>query len=172
MMCHPSLDTVESVTSTQWLDEREQRAWRTFNRMQGKLAARLNRQLQADSGLSLADYEVLVHLTDNPDGRLRPFELQRVMHWEQSRLSHHLGRMQRRGLVGREECTADGRGAFIVVTDAGRRAIEAAAPGHVETVRRLFLDGLTGEDLVALERLSTQVLDRLNASTQDAPETC
>jgi DNA-binding MarR family transcriptional regulator len=158
------------VTSTRWLDESEERAWRTFIRMQGKLAARLNRQLQADSGLSLADYEVLVHLTDTTDGRLRPFELQRAMQWEQSRMSHHLTRMQRRGLVRREECDADGRGAFIVLTAAGRRTIEAAAPGHVEAVRRLFFDGLTREQASTLEQLSVLVLDRLNALPGDSPE--
>ncbi|WP_103938841.1 MarR family winged helix-turn-helix transcriptional regulator [Thermomonospora echinospora] len=152
------------MTGTQWLDDEEQRAWRAFVRMQGRLTARLNRQLQTDSGLSLADYEVLVQLTDTADGRLRPFELQRCLHWEQSRLSHHLTRMQRRGLIGREECTEDGRGAFIVLTDAGRDAITAAAPGHVDTVRSLFLDGLTRDQIAALRQVSEQVLGRLDAT--------
>ncbi|MEU6426553.1 MarR family transcriptional regulator [Microbispora sp. NPDC046973] len=149
------------MNSPRWLDADEQRAWRAYLRMQGRLTARLNRQLQADSGLSLADYEVLVHLTDRQEGRLRPYELQRDLQWEQSRLSHHLTRMQRRGLVSREECADDGRGAYVVITEEGRRAITAAAPGHVETVRRLFFDGLTREQVAALERLSTDVLDRL-----------
>jgi DNA-binding MarR family transcriptional regulator len=154
------------MNNTRWLDEGEQRAWRSYLQMHGQLLARLNRQLQADSGLSLADYEVLVQLTEVPDGRLRPFELQRGLQWEQSRLSHQLTRMQRRGLVSREGCTHDGRGAFIVLTDAGRRAIEAAAPGHVDAVRRLFLDGLTRDQITMLGRLSTQVLNRLDASTE------
>ena len=143
---------------TRWLDDDEQRAWRAFLRMQGQLAARLNRQLQADSGLSLADYAVLAQLSEAPDGRLRPYELQRDLEWEQSRLSHHLARMQRRGHVRREECTMDGRGAFIALTDAGRAAIEAAAPGHVEAVRGLFLDRLTRQQVAALNRISSQVL--------------
>jgi DNA-binding MarR family transcriptional regulator len=146
---------------TRWLDADQQRAWRAFLSLQGRLNARLNRQLQADSGLSLADYDVLVQLTDAPDGRLRPFELQRFLQWEQSRLSHHLSRMARRGLVTREECTADGRGAEIVLTDAGRGAIEAAAPGHVDTVRRLFFEGLSPAQVAGLERLAVAVLDRL-----------
>ncbi|MEW9533352.1 MarR family winged helix-turn-helix transcriptional regulator [Microbispora sp. NPDC049125] len=150
------------MTGPRWLDDDEQRAWRSYLRMQARLTARLNRQLQADSGLSLADYDVLVQLTDTPDGRLRPFELQRDLQWEQSRLSHHLTRMQRRGLVVREECADDGRGAFVVLTDAGRDAIVAAAPGHVETVRRLFFDGLDAEQVATLERLSARVLDRLD----------
>jgi len=145
-----------------WLDEDEQRAWRAFLRMQSQLAGQLNRQLQADSGLSLADYEILVALCDAPDGRLRPYELQRRVDWEQSRLSHHLTRMQRRGLVGREECADDGRGAHVVVTDAGRSALETAAPGHVRAVRRLFFDQLTREDVAALHTLSTHVLEQLD----------
>ncbi|MEU7878013.1 MarR family winged helix-turn-helix transcriptional regulator [Microbispora bryophytorum] len=150
------------MNSPRWLDADEQRAWRAYLRMQGRLTARLNRQLQADSGLSLADYDVLVHLTDREEGRLRPYELQRDLQWEQSRLSHHLTRMQHRGLVRREECADDGRGAYVVITEEGRRAIAAAAPGHVETVRRLFFDGLTREQVTALEQLATDVLDRLD----------
>jgi DNA-binding MarR family transcriptional regulator len=153
------------MNNTRWLDEGEQRAWRSYLQMHGQLLARLNRQLQADSGLSLADYEVLVQLTEVPDGRLRPFELQRGLQWEQSRLSHQLTRMQRRGLVSREGCTDDGRGAFIVLTETGRRAIETAAPGHVDAVRRLFLDGLTRDQITMLGQLSTQMLARLDAST-------
>jgi DNA-binding MarR family transcriptional regulator len=151
------------MTGTRWLDEAEQRAWRAYLRMNARLAVSLGRQLQADAGLSLADYEVLVHLTDAPDRRLRPYELQQGLQWEQSRLSHHLGRMQRRGLVRREQCPTDARGAFVALTADGRAAIEAAAPGHVEAVRRMFLDHLDPEQVTALERLATRVLDRLDA---------
>ncbi|MFC0006778.1 MarR family winged helix-turn-helix transcriptional regulator [Micromonospora siamensis] len=153
------------MTDTRWLDEDEQRAWRAYLRMQAQLTARLGRQLQADAGLSLADYEVLVQLTDAADGRLRPFELQRCLQWEQSRLSHHLARMQRRGLVERQECAQDARGAFVAVTEAGRAAIEAAAPGHVATVRRLFLDHLDRDQLRALEQLA----DRVTAGVEADP---
>jgi DNA-binding MarR family transcriptional regulator len=154
------------MDNTRWLDEGEQRAWRSYVQMHGQLLARLNRQLQADSGLSLADYEVLVRLAEASDGRLRPFELQRGLHWEQSRLSHQLTRMQNRGLVSREGCTDDGRGAFVVLTERGRHAIEAAAPGHVDAVRRLFFDGLTRDQITMLGQLSSQVLNRLDASTE------
>ncbi|MGW0058588.1 MarR family winged helix-turn-helix transcriptional regulator [Streptosporangium sandarakinum] len=158
------------MESPRWLREEEQRAWRAYIRMHGQLTALLNRQLQADSGLSLADYGVLVELTDTPDGRLRPFELQRELQWEQSRLSHHLTRMQRRGLISREECPEDGRGAFVVLTDAGREAITAAAPGHVEAVRSLFFEGLTPEQVAALERLSTQVTARIETAAGDCAD--
>ena len=152
-----------ATARVRWLSPAEERAWRVYLRMQGRLTARLNRQLVAESGLSLADYDVLVQLTDVADGRLRPYELQRFLQWEQSRLSHHLTRMEKRGLITREECTEDGRGAFVVLTETGAEAIRAAAPGHVTAVRELFFDGLTEEQVTALERLSTEVLHRLDA---------
>ncbi|MFF3855137.1 MarR family winged helix-turn-helix transcriptional regulator [Micromonospora sp. NPDC002575] len=151
------------MTGTRWLDDDQQRAWRAYLRMQAELAVRLGRQLQADSGLSFADYGVLVQLAEAPDGRLRPFELQRDLQWEQSRLSHHLGRMQRRGLVDREECPQDARGAFVALTATGRAAIEAAAPAHVDAVRRLVFDRLDPDEVRALERIATRVVDGLDA---------
>ncbi|KAA9149229.1 MarR family transcriptional regulator [Amycolatopsis acidicola] len=129
--------------------------------MQAQLTAALGRQLQNDSELSHSDFAVLVQLTDTPDERVRIFELARALQWEKSRLSHHLARMQRRGLVAREECPSDARGAFIVLTPEGRRAIEAAAPRHVETVRRLVFDALTPEQVDTFADISEQVLKRL-----------
>jgi hypothetical protein len=76
--------TLVGVSGTGWLTDEQQRAWRAYQRMQARLAAALNRQVQAESGLSLPDYEVLVQLTDAPDGRLRPFELQRVLEWSRA----------------------------------------------------------------------------------------
>jgi DNA-binding MarR family transcriptional regulator len=152
---------------SQWLTDDEQRAWRGLVQMTSRLDARLNRELQQSSGLSLADYDVLVLLTEAPDGRLRMFELVDDLQWEQSRLSHHIARMQRRGLVAREECTTDKRGAFVVLTAAGRDAIEKAAPGHVATVRHLVFDGLSNEQVVMLETFVGRVLSRL---TESEPE--
>ncbi len=149
---------------TRWLTEDEQRAWRGLVQMTSRLDSRLNRELQQMSGLSLADYDVLVLLTEAPDGRLRVFELAEDLQWEQSRLSHHLARMQRRGLVAREECTTDRRGAFVVLTDAGRDAIEKAAPGHVDLVRRLVFYGLSEEQVAMLESFVSRVLSRLAES--------
>jgi DNA-binding MarR family transcriptional regulator len=149
------------MTGVRWLDEDEQRAWRTYLRMHTRLAAALNRQMQAESELSLADYEVLVHLTDAADDRLRPYELQSVLEWEQSRLSHQLTRMQRRGLIVREGCADDRRGSYIRLTDAGRQAITAAAPGHVDAVRRLFFGALTPDQVATVEDIGKRVLDGL-----------
>lgn len=130
--------------------------------MQSRLHAELHRRLQAESGLSLADFDVLVALTDRPDERARVLELATSLDWEKSRLSHHLARMQRRGLIGREECDDDGRGNYVVLTADGRTAIEAAAPNHVETVRELVFDALPAEDLAALGRISEAVLGRVD----------
>jgi DNA-binding MarR family transcriptional regulator len=158
-------DTAHDASSQpRWLNEAEQHAWRTFLRMQAQLTARLGRDLQADSELSLADYDVLVHLTDLEGGRRRILELARELDWEKSRMSHHLARMAKRGLIAREECPADGRGAFIVITPEGQAAIEAAAPRHVESVRRLVFDVLSPEQVAALAAVSEKVLARLDTA--------
>jgi DNA-binding MarR family transcriptional regulator len=146
---------------TRWLTEDEQQAWRRLVQMTAQLNARMNRQLQDDFGISLADYEVLVVLTEAPEGRLRVFELASALAWEQSRVSHQLARMKRRGLIGRQECPSDARGAFVVLTETGRAAIERAAPAHVETVRQLVFDGLSHDQLAALTAVTERVLDRL-----------
>ena len=113
---------------------------------------------RAEAGLSMSDYEVLVDLTDDPAGRVRVTELAGLLQWERSRVSHHVTRMQRRGLVEREECADDGRGAFVTITPAGRTAIERAAPGHVQTVRRLVFDALEADELRSLEAAIDKLL--------------
>jgi DNA-binding MarR family transcriptional regulator len=144
-----------------WLDEREQRAWRGYRRMRRLLDLELARELARDAGLSEPDYDVLSDLSETPDQRLRLSELADRMLWSRSRLSHHLTRMQQRGLVTREECATDGRGAVVVLTAEGRRAIEAAAPGHVAAVRRHLIDLLTPDEVAALDALTHRVVDHL-----------
>ena len=126
--------------------------------MVGRLQAEMNRQLRRDSGLSLSDYDVLVALSEQ--GPLRMFELTEVLAWEQSRLSHQLRRMSSRGLVARHGGDDDRRGVIVGLTDAGRAALAAAAPGHVELVRRIFFDGLSTAQLRALRSLTETVLRR------------
>ena len=147
-----------------WLTEEEQRAWRGLLRMTSQLNARMNRQLLQDYGVSLADYDVLVALSEAPEGQLRVFEVADALAWEQSRVSHQLARMQRRGLIAREDCASDARGAFAVLTEAGHAAIERAAPAHVETVRQLVFDGLSQDQLTTLTEVASCVLDRLAAT--------
>jgi DNA-binding MarR family transcriptional regulator len=130
----------------------------------GRLDARLARQLQEHYALSRADYDVLVPLSEAPEGRLRMFELGAELCWEQSRLSHHLSRMHRRGLVERADCSTDRRGAFVVLTAAGRSAIEKAAPSHVEAVRQLVFEGLTKAQVTTLGAVTAQVLTNLDRS--------
>ncbi len=143
---------------------RAQRAWRAYMRATTLLTARLNRQLQADSGLSLPEYEVLVQLSEAPNGKLRPFQLGLALEWEQSRLSHLLSRMSRRGFVVRRDCVGDRRGAEVVLTMAGSAAIKSAAPGHVAAVRRLVFDRMDSEQAAAFG----QAFEAILAGLEDA----
>src|SRR3712207_1706688 len=149
---------------TPWLDERQQRLWRAWVALDTQLPAALHRQLQGDSGLSLQDFEVLVRLTEAADSRARVTDLANAAGWERSRLSHHIKRMEGRGLVQRQECCDDGRGAFVVLTPAGRDAIERAAPGHARTVRQLVFASLTEEELQAVTAFAERVLGRLGCA--------
>src|ERR1700761_1683589 len=144
-----------------WLSGDEQRAWRTYLRMSSLLPAALNRQLQHDSGLTLPEYEVLVQLSEAQQQRRRPFQICEALNWEQSRLSHQLTRMEHRGLVAREECEADGRGALVVLTAAGADAIRSAAPGHAAAVRRLVFDRLSGDQRAAFEQACAAIIGAL-----------
>jgi DNA-binding MarR family transcriptional regulator len=153
---------MSTMSEMRWLDERELRAWRSLQFMQMRLDGELARQLATDSGLSYPDYVVLVALTERSDGRMRLFELSDALGWEKSRLSHQVARMTDRGLVTKEKCDSDRRGAYVVVTGHGRRVIEAAAPGHVAAVRSLFVDRLTGEQLDAIGDAAESVLAALD----------
>lgn len=153
----------------EWLTEREERAWRALQFMQMRLDGELARQLAADSELSYPDYVVLVALTDRPDGRMRLFELGDVLGWEKSRLSHHVARMTRRGLVEKETCADDRRGAHVVVTTRGRKELAAAAPGHVAAVRRLFADLLTDDQLGAITDAAETVLAAIDQPLAHSP---
>jgi len=151
------------MNDSPWLSEDQQAVWRSWLAVSAGLPAALHRQLASDSGLSLPDFDVLVQLSESPEGRLRVTELARALTWERSRVSHHLTRMQKRGLVAREECADDGRGAFVVLTPAGRSTIESAAPAHVETVKDLVFSGLDAEELAVLGRVLESVRGRLAA---------
>jgi DNA-binding MarR family transcriptional regulator len=163
--------TLGQSREPQWLDEREARAWRSFIYMQANVRRVVGKELQQETGLSDADYAVLVHLSEAPDGRLRPFQLGVAADWEKSRLSHHLTRMERRGLVERQSCPSDNRGAFVALTPTGRTAIEKAAPIHVEQVRHWFISALSPEQLEALTEISETLLDRLDV-VSDGTESC
>src|SRR5690606_22962077 len=119
-----------------------------YQRMSIRLFSQLNRELVRATGISLPDYEVLATLEVAPECQLRSFELGTELQWEKSRLSHHLKRMENRGLVDRVTCESDGRGLWISLTDAGRVALAKATPVHEAYVKRSFVDILTPENLV------------------------
>lgn len=132
---------------TKWLNSREQQVWRAWINAHIHINAELAQQLSAETSLSLADYEVLVHLSEAPDHQQRIVALANMMQWSRSRLSHQITRMSKRGLVRRTTCDADGRGAYVVLEPAGLEAIATAAPGHVAKVRELVFDQLSDAEI-------------------------
>lgn len=155
------MQTEGTPAGTPWLSDAEMIVWRRWVALRTDLQAYLNRSLQEQGELSIADYEVLVMLSESGCDCLRVSELARRVGWERSRLSHHVSRMEKRGLVRRETAADDARGADVALTDAGRVALEAAAPGHVRDVRTVFFDGMTPEEFAALDRITARMYERL-----------
>ena len=148
------------------LDAQESAVWRDFMTMSSQLSRELDRRLQADAGISHADYSVLIMVHGAADHQLRTGELAELLAWEKSRVSHQVARMEARGLVVRRECDTDGRGTWIAPTDEGRRVLQGAAANHTRTIRALFFDVLSDEQRVAFGDASQHVLDKLS------PEAC
>lgn len=141
-----------------WLNQAETRAWRTFLNVTATATRDIAADLKRDSSLSFDDYDVLVHLSEAADQRLRMTELSdRVLH-SRSRLTQRIDRMSERGLVQREQCPEDLRGTWAVLTADGLAAIVAAAPGHLEAVRRRVIDRFDEAELASL----TDLLNRLD----------
>jgi DNA-binding MarR family transcriptional regulator len=149
---------------TRWLTEDEQRLWRGWLAASMLLPERLNRDLQEQHGLTGTDYQVLVELSESPERRMRMSTLAERTQLSRSRLSHQIDRMTKAGLVDRQECAQDGRGMFAVLTDRGWERIVAAAPDHVESVRRHLVDRLTPEQFEAFGQACITVADALRAS--------
>ena len=156
------------MAQPRWLDDRQQHVWQAYLHLNRYLYAFLEQQLAVD-GLSGPDYTVLHPLSEAPAGLLRARELGIEIGWDRSRLSHHLTRMEKRGLITREECVEDGRGLMVRVTDAGRKAIEKAAPAHVENVRRYFFDLLSKDELDTLAAVLDRVLENLTRDNACSP---
>jgi len=140
--------------------------------MNAKQSASLNKEMQDGSGISLSDFSVLVQLSEHEGHRMRVLELARAIGWEKSRLSHQLTRMQQRGLVDRSNCTEDRRGAFVVLTDLGQQTVVAAAPRHVEAVRRYLFDQLSRAHVEALGVIAQTVVERLDAACAGRADDC
>ncbi len=146
---------------TRWLTQDEQRLWRGWLAASMLLPERLNRDLQEQHGLTGTDYQVLVELSESPERRMRMSTLAERTQLSRSRLSHQVDRMTRAGLVTRQECAQDGRGMFAVLTEQGFQTIVAAAPDHVESVRRHLVDRLTPEQFEAFGQACITVADAL-----------
>ncbi|MGH8975549.1 MAG: MarR family winged helix-turn-helix transcriptional regulator [Acidimicrobiia bacterium] len=149
------------MAEPRWLDERQQEVWQAYLHLNQHLLGCLEQQLVRDAGLSGSDYRVLHPLSEAPGGVLRARDLGTEIGWDRSRLSHHLTRMEQRGLVTREECAEDARGLMVRLTDAGRKAIEGAAPEHAENVQRYFFDLVSEEELETLGAVFDRLLENL-----------
>lgn len=153
------------VTATaeepRWLNEGEARAWRAYVIASELLRKQLNRELQDRHGLALADYEVLVRLSEGDGGRMRMAQLAGEVASSKSRLSHQIGRMESAGLVQRVECGDDARGVFAEITEAGRARLRETAPTHVTGVRAHLIDLLGSSDQTALAEIFERVLVHL-----------
>ncbi|MGW1345800.1 MarR family winged helix-turn-helix transcriptional regulator [Kribbella sp. NPDC002412] len=161
------------MTDSRWLDAREARLWQSYRDAYRELMRALETRLISNSGLSGADYALLHPLSVAEDGVLRTRDLGKSVGWERSRLSHQVSRMEKRGLVCREECVSDARGSMVRLTDVGRKAIEAAAPDHVDAVRTYFFDQLSHEEQDQLTAVFERIVGTIPAdpcATSDCDE--
>ena len=134
---------------------REQlRVWRDYIETAEVLRTRLGSRLLSESSLSSGDYQVLLALTEAPQHTLRSSELATMIGWERSRLSHHLGRMEKRGLIGRQACADGAHGVDVIATAEGREAFRAGSVPHLRAVKELFIDALTPAQLAQVAGLT------------------
>ncbi|HKC29730.1 MAG TPA: MarR family transcriptional regulator [Jatrophihabitans sp.] len=152
------------MTGTRWLTPEEQRAWRSYVESSKLLFDALDRQLQRDADMPHAYYEILVRLSEADQRSLRMSELAQRTRSSRSRLSHAVARLEEHGWVAREECATDRRGQIARLTDAGLDALRAAAPGHVDAVRRHLVDALTPEQLQQLTAVSEAIIQATEPS--------
>ncbi|GAA1996220.1 MarR family winged helix-turn-helix transcriptional regulator [Catenulispora subtropica] len=144
-----------------WLSEQEMRAWTGFLTAGALVERRVEQQLKEESGLSHTQYEILVRLSAAPDGALRMTELAEALLNSKSGLTYQITQLEKAGLTERRSCPTDVRGVFAVLTEAGRKRLEAAAPGHVAVVREALIDVLTPEQLAVLADGLGEVARRL-----------
>jgi len=150
-----------NVTETRWLAATQQHDWRAFIDGSARLTDALERDLKARHGLSIAEYEILVRLSEVPERRLRMAELAACASQSRSRLTHTVARLESKGFVSRTDCPSDKRGVFAQLTDTGLDALRSAAADHVATVRDLFIDVIDPVDLRAIGRAFRAVADRI-----------
>jgi DNA-binding MarR family transcriptional regulator len=144
-----------------WLTDEEMRAWRACVVGKALLDAQLNRDLQDEHQLALADYELLVRLSEAPSGQARMSTLAELVASSKSRISHQVGRMENAGLVRRQECPGDRRGVLAVLTPYGQEVLRKAAPTHVRGVRANLVDLLSDQELLVLAEIFERVVNQL-----------
>ena len=146
-----------STRAPRWLSAEEHRTWRAFVCAFREFFAAVDAQLQRDSGMPLAYYEILVRLSEAPGRSLRMTQLAEAAGASKSRASHAVAKLEERGWIRREDCPTDRRGQIAVLTDEGFAALDAAAPGHVEQVRQTLFDALTSEQVAQLRDISAAI---------------
>ncbi|WP_066360378.1 MarR family winged helix-turn-helix transcriptional regulator [Herbidospora mongoliensis] len=143
------------------LTDHQAAAWTSYQRMRVRLSGVLGRELARTTGLSEADFDVLVAVHERPDDSVRALALRCGLEWEKSRLSHQLRRMEQRGLITRETCEEDSRGSVVRLTPRGRELACEARKHYDEAVQRYVMDSLTPEQLSALAEIADTLLDRI-----------
>lgn len=146
-----------SDDGTAWLDQTQQEIWRNCLAATGRVVAQMDAGLRK-FGLGVPEYEILVNLSEAPDRRLRMSDLAGAVRQSRSRLTHTVSRLEKRGVVVRENCIDDGRGVWAQLTPTGYDLVVEVAPHHVAEVRRILIDAVSPEDLAALGRAATRVL--------------
>jgi DNA-binding MarR family transcriptional regulator len=162
--------TTAEITETRWLDQEQQRAWRAYIMGTQLLMDRLDRDLRAEFGISMTEYEILVRLSESPGRRMRMALLADALCHSRSRVTHTVARMEKASLLNRSAATDDGRGVEAVMTEEGWALLVEAAPAHVEGVRRNLVDLADPDDYAAMGRVMNQVSDRLLAGLPPAAD--
>jgi len=152
--------TSQNATAPRWLNAAEMKAWRRYIIASRRLLEALDSDLEGHD-LSMADYEILAQLSDAPERKMRMSELAEIALLSRSRLSHRMKVMEKAGWVKREACPSDKRGYFAVMTPTGWKAIVAAAPDHVESVRARFVDHLSKVDQEIISAIFLRIEDSL-----------
>lgn len=149
------------MTEPRWLDAGQQRDWRAYVEGSIRLNDVLDRDLKSKHGLTMAEYEILVRLSEAPEHRLRMAQLAEEASQSRSRLSHTVSRLECKGLVSRDTCGADKRGVNARLTEDGFAFLSKAAADHVAAVREFFVDVIDPDDLRAIGRAFTAIAEQV-----------
>jgi DNA-binding MarR family transcriptional regulator len=152
--------------TTRWLTEKEQRAWRAYIAATHLLEDAIDRQLQQDAGMPHLYYSILANLSEAPERSLRMTDLAAKTKITRSRLTYAVTRLEKDGLIRREDCKWDKRSSFATLTDEGMAVLERTAPGHVETVRSLLFDRLTPRQVEQLEEIFSGIAEAMEGDEE------